>query len=219
MMQPRIVASLRSKMTKGFVQVVEIASQIVFTLFLIYIAAVMLLDPDKDTLRMPGAAFAISLGLASVTFSYSRTMKDGDKLRELVVFSGELFVYAAFMFMHTTVFKYGSLDLPKHIAKLLRHDVSTDGDLAFAYAGLTGFLNLFAFVFFLIGLIAFQRGLMRIGSIVFLRLGLEKENMDHSLFEASRFKRTLSELGSENGPRIPPEQPSVPPPPSPLSKA
>ena len=39
------------------------------------LAVAMLFDPGRDTLGVASAAFAVALSLASVTFSYARTLK------------------------------------------------------------------------------------------------------------------------------------------------
>ena len=73
----------------------------------------MLFDPGRDTLGVASAAFAVALALASVTFSYARTLKDGSAVRDELVFAGERLVSGAILFLVASILKHASNDIPR----------------------------------------------------------------------------------------------------------
>src|ERR1700733_8854120 len=84
------------------------------------LAIAMLFDPGMDTVGVASASFAIALGLASVTFSYARTLKDGSSVREELVFAGERLVSGAVLFLVASILKHASNDVPRYANVLFR---------------------------------------------------------------------------------------------------
>ena len=128
------------------------------------LAVAMLFDPGRDTLGVASAAFAVALSLASVTFSYARTLKDGSAVRDELVFAGERLVSGAVMFLIASILKYASNDIPRYANALLdalpRPDGRRPDATLFGQNSLGLYIAVVAFVFFLFGLIYAQRGII-----------------------------------------------------------
>lgn len=144
------------------------------------LALAMLFDPSRDTLGVASAAFAVALSLASVTFSYARTLKDGSAVRDELVFAGERLVSGAIMFLIASIMKYASNDIPRYVNTLLDALPRPDGGRP--DATLYGFFAVVAFSFFLLGLIYAQMGI----SILFATANHRaKRRPDHEEYFAS----------------------------------
>jgi hypothetical protein len=131
-------------------------------LWLIFLLLAMLFDQARDTKQTSNAAFAVALALASVAFSYGRTQPEKSPIRAEIIFAGESLVGGAIMFLLASLLRYTSLDAPRHLSTLLdwlvgipNRKLHTDlmGIVNFLFAGV-------AFLFFLIGLIHAQRGVL-----------------------------------------------------------
>ena len=127
------------------------------------LAVAMLFDPGRDTLGVAGAAFAVALALAAVSFSYARTLKDDSAVRDELVFAGERLVTGAVLFLVASILKYASNDIPRYLNILFdmvprleggRPDVTLFGQNLFGLM-----LAVPAFSFFLGGLIYAQMGM------------------------------------------------------------
>jgi hypothetical protein len=127
------------------------------------LAVAMLFDPGRDTLGVASAAFAVALSLASVTFSYARTLKDGSAVRDELVFAGERLVSGAVMFLIASILKYASNDIPRYANTLLdalpRPDGGRPDATLFGQNGLGLIIAVVAFFLFLLGLIYAQMGI------------------------------------------------------------
>jgi Na+-transporting methylmalonyl-CoA/oxaloacetate decarboxylase gamma subunit len=125
------------------------------------LAVAMLFDPGRDTLGVASAAFAVALSLASVTFSYARTLKDGSAVRDELVFAGERLVSGAVMFLIASILKYASNDIPRYANTLLDALPRPDGGRpdAFGQNALGLPMAVVAFFLFLLGLIYAQMGI------------------------------------------------------------
>jgi hypothetical protein len=127
------------------------------------LAVAMLFDPGRDTLGVASAAFAVALSLASVTFSYARTVKDGSAVRDELVFAGERLVSGAVMFLIASILKYASNDIPRYVNTLLdalpRPDGGRPDATLFGQNGLGLIIAVVAFFLFLLGLIYAQMGI------------------------------------------------------------
>jgi hypothetical protein len=124
------------------------------------LAAAMLFDPGRDTLGVASAAFALSL--ASVTFSYARTLKDGSAVRDELIFAGERLVSGAVMFLVASILKHASNDIPRYVNTLLDALPRPDGGRPDARLvgqhGLGLIIAVVAFFLFLLGLIYARMG-------------------------------------------------------------
>ena len=101
MKMPRILGPIQSFFAKATPWVVFVC-----------LAAAMLFDPGRNTLSVANSAFAVTLALAAVTFSYARTMKEGSAIRDEVIFAGERLVSGAALFLVASIVKYASNDVP-----------------------------------------------------------------------------------------------------------
>ncbi len=112
---------------------------------------------------MASAAFAVALSLASVTFSYARTLKDGSAVRDELIFAGERLVSGAVMFLVASILKYASNDIPRYVNTLLdalpRPEGGRPDATLFGQNGLGLIIAVVAFFLFLLGLIYAQMGI------------------------------------------------------------
>jgi hypothetical protein len=152
MKMPRILGSIQSFVAK-------IAPWVVF----VGLAVAMLFDPGRDTLGVASASFAVALALASVTFSYARTLKEGSAVRDELVFAGERLVSGAVLFLVATILKHASNDVPRYADVLFRAVPRADGPPPdVTIFGMNGFglmIAVVALMFFLLGLIYAQMGM------------------------------------------------------------
>jgi hypothetical protein len=127
------------------------------------LAVAMLFDSGRETLGVASAAFAVALSLASVTFSYARTLKDGSAVREELIFAGERLVSGAVMFLFASILKYACNDIPRYANTLLdalpRPDGGRPDATLFGQNGLGLIIAIVAFFLFLLGLIYAQMGI------------------------------------------------------------
>jgi len=149
------------------------------------LALAILFDPGRATLGVASAAFAVALSLASVTFSYARTLKDGSAVRDELVFAGERLVNGAVMFLIASILKYASNDIPRYANTLLdalppdgkRPDTTLFGDNVLGLI-----IAIVAFFLFLNGLIYAQMG---IGILVATASHRAKRRPDHEEYFVS----------------------------------
>jgi hypothetical protein len=150
------------------------------------LALAMLFDPGRDTLGVASAAFAVALSLASVTFSYARTLKDGSAVRDELVFAGERLVSGAVMFLIASILKYASNDIPRYANTLLdalsRPDGGRPDATLFGQNVLGLIIAVVAFSFFLLGLIYAQMGIIILVATASHRV---KRRPDHEEYFAS----------------------------------
>lgn len=146
--------------------------------FFVCLAAAMLFDPAK--VGVPGASFAASLALASVTFSYARTLKDGSAIRDEVVFAGERFIGAAMMFLAASILKYAASDIPRYGAFLFDAlpNRNAAADPAPFLLGVNIVISLAAFVVFLVGLLFAQMGFTIVVAVARERASRRPDHMD-----------------------------------------
>jgi hypothetical protein len=151
------------KITRILEPIKSIVAKVMPWVVFVCLAVAMLFDPARDTLGVASAAFAVSLALAAVTFSYARTLKDGSAVRDEVVFSGERLVTGAVLFLVASILKHASTDIPRYANILFdlvqrpeggRPDVTLFGQNLFGLM-----LAVPAFFFFLVGLIYAQMGM------------------------------------------------------------
>jgi hypothetical protein len=129
------------------------------------LAVAMLFDPGRDTLGVASAAFAVTVALASVTFSYARTLEEGSQVRDELVFAGEQLVRGAVLFLVATILRHAANDVPRYSDTLFQAVPRAEGappppDVTIfglnSFGVVIGFL---AFIFFLSGLIYAQMGM------------------------------------------------------------
>jgi hypothetical protein len=83
-----------------------------------FLAAAMLFDPIRDSVGVPSAAFAATLAIASLTFSYARTLKDGSYLKNELVFAGERLLNGGLAFLFAVIFRHATQDVPRYLTSL-----------------------------------------------------------------------------------------------------
>jgi hypothetical protein len=158
MKMPRLLVLVQSFVAK-------LAPWIVF----VCLAVAMLLDPGRNTLSIASSAFAVTVALASVTFSYARTMKDGSAVRDEVIFAGERLVSGAALFLVASIVKYASNDVPRYVDTLfqtLSLPKQPPDITLFGQDPICILIAFTAYIFFLVGLINAQMGIMLLLSIV-----------------------------------------------------
>jgi hypothetical protein len=152
MKTPRILGPIKSFFAKTVPWVVFVC-----------LAAAMLFDPGRNTLSVASSVFAVTLALASVTFSYARTMKDGSAVRDEVIFAGERMVSGAVLFLVASIVKYASNDVPRYVDALfhaLPLPKPPPGITFFGQDPIGILIAFAAFIFFLVGLIYTQMGIL-----------------------------------------------------------
>jgi hypothetical protein len=159
------------------------------------LAAAMLFDPDRDTLQVSSAAFAVTIVLASASFSYARTLMDGSAVRDEVIFVGERFVSGAAAFLFASILRHASHDVPRYmdsIANILasdeRRSVLVSGDYL-----LGGMFAVVAYGMFLLGLVHAQMGLMLLMTIVSHR-SKRRPGHDKFFLPAASLERHVANL-------------------------
>jgi hypothetical protein len=166
-------------------------------LLFICLAAAMLFDPTRNTLGVASAAFAVTLALASVTFSYSRTLKENSRIRDELIFAGERLVCGAVLCLVASILKYASNDLPRYTDALFRalvHWGAHPPDVTlFGYDPIAIIIAFAAFMIFLIALIYAQQGIVMLVSIAGHRA---KRRPDYERFFIAPdvYERHLAEL-------------------------
>jgi hypothetical protein len=128
------------------------------------LAAAMLFDPGRDTFGVASAAFAVSLALASVTFTYGRTLPEASAVRDELVFAGERLMSGAVGFLIASILKYASNDVPRYV-KMLAETLPARPDGQPASLQVVGppffglMLGILAFIIFVVGLVYAFMGL------------------------------------------------------------
>jgi hypothetical protein len=96
-------------------------------------------------------------------------MKDGSAVRDEVIFAGERLVSGAALFLVASIVKYASNDVPRYVDALFQAIPLSKQPPNITFIGQDpiGILIAFtAFIFFLVGLIYAQNGIMLLLSIV-----------------------------------------------------
>jgi hypothetical protein len=178
--------------------IVKVLPWVVF----VCLAAAMLFDPGRNTLGVASAAFAVTLALASVTFSYARTLKDGSAFRDELVFAGERLVSGAVLFLVASIVKHASNDIPRYVNGLLHalpQPEKQPPDVTFFGQDPIGIPIAFtAFIFFLIGLIYVQMGIVILISIVAYR-AKRRPGHDNFFVANKSYEQYLANLEKKEG--------------------
>ena len=133
------------------------------------LAAAMLLDPVRDTLGVASAAFAVTLALAAVTFSYARTLKEGSVICGELIFAGERQIAGAVLFLVAAILKHALRDIPRYLTALpdsmkpSEENIITD--LLVGHKIVGPMIAITAFLVFLSGMIFTQQGIKTLVSI------------------------------------------------------
>jgi hypothetical protein len=191
----------RQRIAKTFADWEPKFTRVVLWLIFLLLALAMLFDQVRDTKQTSNAAFAVTLALASVAFSYGRTQPEKSPIRAEIIFAGESLVGGAIMFLLASLLRYSSLDAPRHLSALLEwlpempnmklHAAMMDGvNLLFASV---------AFLFFLIGLIHAQRGVLMLSGIAVHRMKGHPGNEDLFFGVAPTYAQHLTKLNEEDG--------------------
>jgi hypothetical protein len=193
---------------KSFPSFASIRSFIVKVLpWVVYfcLSVVMLFGPIRDTIGVPSAAFVVTLALASVTFSYARTLKEGSGLRDELIFGGERLLSAAILFLLASLFKYASYDIPWYVDRLFQAFGLPDqpglSTSFFGYNPLTVLLGFGALMFFFLALLYLQLGIVIVVSIAGHRA---KKRPDHDKFfvASESYNKRLEELEKEDAKKL-----------------
>ncbi len=151
-----------------------------------FLAAAMLFDPMRDSVGVPSAAFAATLVMASVTFSYARTLKDGSCLEDELVFAGERLVSGGLAFLFAAIFRHATQDVPRYmntLSEMLPRRPDQPPETTFfgqhPIAIVCGFT---AFAIFVVGLVYTQRGISILAAVMSQRAKLRGK--DDRFFES-----------------------------------
>jgi hypothetical protein len=156
-------------------------------------AAAMLFDPARDTLGVASAAFAVTLALAAVTFSYARTLKDGSMLREELIFAGERMVGGAVLFLVASILKHASNDVPRYVNNLFNALGLQPPDVTFFGQDPIGFIIAFAaFMIFLVGLVYAQMGIVMMLGVAGYR-AKRRPNQNEAFIAAKTYEQRLAD--------------------------
>jgi Na+-transporting methylmalonyl-CoA/oxaloacetate decarboxylase gamma subunit len=151
------------KMPRFLGPVQSLATKVTPWVVFVGLALAMLFDPGRETLGVASAAFAASLAMAAVSFSYARTLKEGSAARDELVFAGERLVCGAILFLVASVLRYAANDVPRYADFLFRlapRDGAPTPDVTiFGVNGFGLMIASVAFMFFLLGLIYAQMGM------------------------------------------------------------
>ena len=167
----------------------------------VLLAVAMLFDPGRETLGIPSACFAATLALASVAFSYGRTLKDGSSVRDELIFAGERLVSAAILFLVAAILNHAARDVPRYAESLLHaipHEEPIPDRTVFGQNVYGFIIGMGVFLFFLGGLINGQRGLMVLLAISAHRANLKSNTSDyfpHSKKEIARIAEMVKDDG------------------------
>jgi hypothetical protein len=202
--RPLIPNSIRSQATKLVEHLTPGFEKAMLRIAFVCLAAAMLFDPGRDTLQVSGASFAVTLALASVTFSYGRTLKDGSAIRDEVIFAGEKLVVAAVVFLFASILKHASHDVPRYMDILFEILRSPKGRTDFTFFGhniVEIVLSIMAFLFFLLGLLYAQMGIFLVNNIAGHRMkrrpGYDDDVIPSKSFKSFRHRMTeLDEIDS-----------------------
>ena len=146
----------------------RVVSWLVFAL----LAVAMLFDPVRDTKQISNAAFAVSLALASVAFSYGRALKENSPIRSEVIFAGESLIGGAFMFLIASIVKHTSSDVPRYLTAIFEW-LMLNPNKRFNTAMMELITMLFSFVaflFFFIGLVYTHQGIFMLSGVAAHRM-------------------------------------------------
>ena len=185
MKESRVFNSLRSFFAKIMPWVVSVRSffgKIMPWVVFLCLAIAMLFDPGRDTFGVASAAFAVAFALASVTFSYARTLKEDSAIRDELVFAGERQVLGAVMFLVASILKYASRDIPRYMTMLnqaLPQPTVQQPDVTFPAEIIHFAVVSAAFIFFLLGLLCAQMGITILAYIAGYRA---KRRPHHGVF-------------------------------------
>jgi hypothetical protein len=201
MKKRHLLISGRQRITKTFADWEPKFTRAVLWLIFLLLALAMLFDQAHDTKQTSNAAFAVTLALASVAFSYGRTQPEKSPIRAEIIFAGQSLVGGAIMFLLASLLRYTSLDAPRHLSALLEWlpgmpdknlHVTTMAIVNFLFAGV-------AFLFFLIGLIHAQRGVLMLSGIAVHRMKDHPANEDLFFGVAPTYTQHLKKLNEGEG--------------------
>jgi len=151
------------KMPRFLGPVQSFAAKVTPWVVFVGLALAMLFDPGRETLGVASAAFAASLALAAVAFSYARTLKEGSAVRDELVFAGERLVCGAILFLVASVLRYAANDVPRYadfLFRLVPRDAAPTPDVTIFGVNPFGLMIAsVALMFFLLGLIYAQMGM------------------------------------------------------------
>jgi hypothetical protein len=168
----------------------------------ICLAAAMLFDPGRDTLQISSAAFVTTLALASVTFSYARSLKEGSAIRDELIFAGEKLVIAAVVFLFASILKHASNDIPKYMnisIELLKTPKEQLLDMTlFGHHIIEIMISMIAFIVFLVGLLNAQIGIFIVTNIASHRM-IRRPGHEDDVIDAASFRKRLAELDKMEG--------------------
>ena len=173
-----------------------------FWLIFACLAAAMLFDPARDTMQVAGAAFAVTLALAAVTFSYAKTLDGGSAIYDELIFAGEKLVIGATLFLFASILKHASHDLPRHVDRLLAAvEPPNKAGSPFTLYGFNIFEVMFAsiaFMTFLVGLFRAQTGIQILSACAIQRMK-RRPGRDDSFVTAKSSARRVAELEESDG--------------------
>ena len=161
--------SIRSAVSKMAGAIGKWFGKIMPWIAVVILAIAMLFDPGRDSLGMPSAALAATLGIAAVTFSYARTLKDGSGLREELIFAGERLMSGALAFLFAAIFRHAMLDVPRYMNMLTemmpRHHEQPETTF-FGQHPIAIVCGFAAFVVFVVGLVFTHRGISLLAAVM-----------------------------------------------------
>lgn len=135
----------------------------------VYLSATMLLQYDKDTTDVSGAAFVIASILAALAFTYAGVVSDGDK--DDATYAGERLSQGAMFFLMSSLLKYGTITIPRQLLALLPMTHATPGGKS-ALQLLVLLLQAFLFLVFMSGILVSQLGYKVLGRVLMRRMSL-----------------------------------------------
>jgi hypothetical protein len=162
------------------------------------LAGAMLFDHEGKALQISGGAFAVGYSLASIAFSYARTLREGDPFREEVIFGGKKLVTATILFLFTALLKYAADDIPRYVDLLF---AAVPGPVKpvnpFEVYGYNLIIRImfaaFAFFIFVAGLISAQIGISVLAGI--MRRGMKNHPNNRRFFAPTEdYNKHLDEL-------------------------
>jgi hypothetical protein len=87
-------------------------------IIVIYLAATMLFQYDKDTSDISGAAFVVASILAGLAFTYGGVISDSNDDKNDVIYGGERLLQGALLFLAASLLKYGTIAIPAQLVRL-----------------------------------------------------------------------------------------------------
>jgi hypothetical protein len=138
----------------------------VFNLLIAYVVADILFSPDKDSVQLSGAVFAVAALLAGLAFTYAGVLKEGSSERNRVICGGEYLVESTGLFLTATLLNYASVTIPDHYIRLFHGGRPPSPDDATFKLTMTWGVDLIAFFISFLGIVSFLKGFVWCGSVV-----------------------------------------------------